>query len=205
MALDTADLEGDIEGIYDEARCGRDEVLPPSKLATRIFGRGCIVEVSNMIGAGELARSGSRWFIGVRRGLPRSRIEWIIGHEMGHWRRRVEGRVADEDEEAACDYIGAGLILRRRAFIRAAVGREHAFAELAKQFRTTETMVALRVGETLSVPVAVVTPHLVRARGVDQSADQLRALARSGGPGVTRVRLTDDRRRVALVGDSSAA
>ena len=201
MPLSTADLEGCVESLYRLAECEEDEVLTPSSLAEQLFGARCVQRVPRMIEAGALARAGDRRFIGVRASLRGPAAEHVIGHELGHYALNLE-RYTGDDTERCCDYIGAAIMTRRRPFARSAAGRERDFAALASDWETTETMVALRVGEVMGLPVAVVTPQQVRARGGEWPDERrLRELARTGGPGLARVRLTDDRRRVALIGE----
>ncbi len=202
MGLTLADLEGCVEELYSLAKLEPDEVLFPSSLAEHLFGEGCIQRVPGMIGNASLGRAGARRYIGVRSSFTGARFEHLVGHELGHFVLNLREYRGD-DTESACDFVGAAIMTRRRPFARSARGRERDFAQLAADWETTETMVALRVGEVLGLPIAVITPELVRARGPIDWPEEgiLRELARTGGPGLARVQLTDDRRRVALVGD----
>lgn len=203
--LDEADLEGCVESLYQLARFADDEVAAPVRIATRLLGPGSIVRVPHLRELGHIARVSGEYVIAVRRGLARAREQHTIGHELAHWLFERDG-YDGADLEDACDFVGAGLMTRRRPFTRRAREVSLDFRQLAHDFDTSETMVALRVGETLDVPVAVIAPLSVRVRGPEWGwppPDQIRRLARAPVPGVRRAPLTDDRRRVALVGEAA--
>lgn len=202
--LDEGDLEGCAESLYDLAGYDRDEVDAPTNVARKLGVR--VIRVPRMRLLGCLSTVDGKLAIGVRAGLDDAREEHVIGHELGHWILRREGANAvGEETERACDFIGASVMMRRQVFASRARGRERDFRQLAFDFAATQTMAALRVGEVLRVPIVVVAPHAVRARGEVHGLDANRAreIARSGAPGLARIRLTDDRRRVALVGDEA--
>jgi hypothetical protein len=159
--------------------------------------------VPNLRAAGVLAEVNGQTTIGLRRSLSNEARQHTTGHELGHWVLTREGVRAGPLTEEWCDYIGAALVAPREAFQATLCGSS--YADLAREFRTTETLVALRVGELTGEPVAVIAPHAVRARGEwHQDAHGLRQLARTGGPGVRKCRLTDDPKRWALVGIGNA-
>lgn len=206
--LPYSDLEGCVDALYEIAGCESDEVLFPSSLAEQLFGDECIQRVPHMIASGALGRAGEQHYIAVRASIRGSAFEHIVGHELGHWILRREGSTMRNTElELACDFIGAAIQTRRRPFARGARGRERDFKQLALDFQTSETLVALRVGEVLNIPIAVIAPLTVRARGSIEWPDEqrLRMIARRGYPGIARVRLTDDSRRVALIADEIEA
>ena len=76
--------------------------------------------------------------------------------------------------------------------------------ELADVFRTTQSLVALRWGESTARPLALVRPGLVRVRNVREFAwppdTVVQKWARVRPPtSLERTTLTDDRRRILLV------
>lgn len=203
MGLDSAELEGCVEELYTRAGYDDGEIDTPARIARALFGEDCIHRVRLARSLGATGKLHGKPIIAVKAGLPSHVEQFVIGHELGH---HALGDYKGEDIETACDYIGAALMTRRKPFAWLARGKERDFRQLAFDFETTETMVALRVGEVLGLHVAVVTPRMVRARGGEWPDEQgLRELARKGALGLSRIKLTDDRRRVALVGDEADA
>lgn len=200
--IESGDIEEAVERTYRKAKAEVRQALSPFAIARRIYGDRSVVWVRNQIAIGQTGRSREQVFIGLRAGLPMTTARHVCGHEIGHIELGELG-CRDEDIEAACDFFGAALMARRHVFANAVSGREREFHQLAIDFGATETLVALRVGEVTGIPVAVVAPHAVRARGRAEWPDEqrVRELARRGAPGLSRVRLTDDRRRVALIGE----
>lgn len=133
--------------------------------------------------------------------LPPLYAAFAVGHELGHWLLTRHGYCGNDDE-AAADYLGAALLAPRRAFLRARRALGHDLPALANAFSMTETGVALRLGEALHVPLAVVSPAHVRVRGPEAwvwpNEATVRRWARVAEPGLRKVRLTDDPRRVVL-------
>lgn len=203
VGLDIADLEGCVEAIYELARLEADDIELPSAMARRLLGPKAIVRVANLRENASLGRVHGAHIIAVRRSHDRARAEHCIGHELGHWYFDREGYEGD-DLEACCDFIGAGIQTRRSVFQKHAGSRN--WTQLALDFATTQTLVVLRYGEVTGTPLVVVTPQLVRVRG-DEFAwpheGELRRHAKAAGelPGLAKTRLTDDRRRIALVAE----
>ncbi len=99
---------------------------------------------------------GSKDFeVQIREGTAPERGLWLLGHELGElFYRRTAYR--GEDIEARCDAFGACLVAPRVPFLKAIrkCGR-HAIHDLAWEFRTTQSLALLRVGETTGRPVAL--------------------------------------------------
>ena len=182
-----------------------NEVLYPSVIARRTHGPGSIKRLRYPVLLGERGVSNGRPFYGIASWLRGAAFQFTVAHEHAHYLFDLDG-FRPPQIELCCDYVAAALMLRRRPFVTAAMNHGRDFPMLAGVFETTQTMVALRIGEVFDVPVAVVAKR-VRARGPARWPDEreLREVARRGAPGIARVRLTDDRRRVALVGDDSRA
>lgn len=200
--------EAAVDALLARAGVPTGEVASPLYIARRVLGAGCIIRTRSPL-LGSLGRLGEQWLVSVRAGLPDAIALWVVGHELAHWERGTAcGRGtsrADASEEAICDYAGAALQMPRAAFQRRLheIGGARPWRQLALDFGTTETSAALRAGEVEERAIAVVCPHRVYARApgwwswpIEQ---QLRALARRGGPMVARARLRDDPRRVVLV------
>lgn len=161
------------------------------------------VEYSSAVpGDGALVRIYDEWKIFVRRKLPIERRAFAIAHELAEWWLRVREQYQGEDVEHAANYIAAAVLSPRRAFWLALEDHGSDFVALARAFRVTETHAALREAELASIPRAVVSPALVRVRGPETwvwpEEGTLRRWARGSAPGLRKVRLTDDPRRVVL-------
>jgi hypothetical protein len=174
------------------------KIVPTPIIARELLGPGAIQIVPPAVlrPLGALARVGTRWRIFLRRGLAPELIGHVVGHELAHWAAKRDGATFDEDD---CDLVGAALVLPRGTV---PAGLDH-LDEAARAAHASQSLVALRVGEARGVPLVLVAPHRVRVRGPDDwcwpDEDTVRAWARSGQR-VARVRLSDDRRRVVLVG-----
>ena len=195
------ELEGLAEALFDLAGVADHETVTPASVARRAAG-ATVIRVPHLLATGTLSLVNGQPVIAVRRGLDPIRERHVIGHELGHWILRREGVPVDDYTEAACDYIGAALLTRRAAFARALRDRL-TLPELAARFEVTETLAALREAEVTGRPRAVVAPGSVRVRGQlefvwpDEGTLRRWATGRAA-PGVAKVRLRDDPRRVLL-------
>lgn len=200
--MDVVDLECCAEELYAMAGLDRDDVVRPSTIARKVLGPSCVIRV-RMLAMGRLSWVDGEAVIAVRKGLSEPIEEHTIGHELGHWILRRNGYAGDY-EEACADFIGAALVAPRIPFAERA-RQTNDFKQLAFDFAAPETLVALRFGEVLNVPVAVITPREVYARGEARwpHKDKIRGYARNPIAGMRKVRLTDAYRRTALVVDST--
>jgi hypothetical protein len=207
--MDVADLEALVTGLYDEL--GLDPERPPSafRIARAWLGAGSVERVHALAGPPATRyRVGGQTRIAVKRSLPDAYANFFCGHELGHLLLQRVGAVFDEhDEERAADYLGACVVLPRAYVMR--VYRAEGFAPrvLAEECCVTETAGALRFGEVVTLPLAVDAPTGVRKRGPehwvwpdDQTVHRW-ATPPPPPPGLARVRLTDQPRRVALLAD----
>jgi len=188
-------LEQVARDIYRAAHADPCDPVSTPMLAARVLGPGavCVLPPSAILSYGELARSRGRWRIYVRSGTPVQLLGHVVGHELAHWALRREGL----DSEAAADWLGAALVLPAPACDR--ILRSPAdVAIVARTVVATQTLVALRLGESGRARLALVAPERVRVRGLDWTEDAARRAAMRPPPGVEVVRLTDDVRRVAL-------
>lgn len=135
--------------------------------------------------------------------LTREQQRWEICHEVGEWHLdRLDYR--EQDREEIAEALAAVLVMPRRPLHRAIARHGRSLPQLADAFTTTQTSIALRLGEARCVEAsAVVRPGLVRVRSPDgfvmPSERELVAVA-SGAPSpLERHVLTDARRRVALL------
>jgi len=141
--------------------------------------------------------------IALRRGLTPKTRTWCIAHEIAEDHLGVlDYRAPDVEQQA--NAIAAALLMPRLCFREQVRDWGQNLPELADQFATTETAVALRLAEVRAVDVcAVVTPATVYVRAPEEfvlpAPAELRRLARTGHPGLRKIAVTDDRRRVALI------
>lgn len=201
MGGEQLELEGIADAAYRQAGMDADRPHVP-RLARALLGGAAIQKGPRPLhGPAALVRVGEDWRIVIARGLPPLYAHFAIAHELGHHLLRQHGYDGD-DEERAADYLGAALIAPRRAYLAARRALGDALPALAETFGMTETAAALRLGEVCHVPLAVVAPQTVRVRGPEAwvwpDEGTLRRWARGRAPGIRKVRLTDDPRRVVL-------
>jgi hypothetical protein len=206
--VDIEDLEGLALLPYQEK--GIDPEDPPPVFDLIRAWLGVSVERPTVL-AGKLATSfviDGHDAIAVKSRLPIEYAHFYAAHELAHVILRRVRAIAPEDE-AAADYLGAALMMPR-AFVRAVFRRDgYSPIALAESIVCTQTASALRLGEVLRVPMAAISPALVRVRGPESwvwpDEEIVRRWARRPRPGVTKKRLTDQRGRVALVIEEDVA
>jgi hypothetical protein len=199
-----ADVEGEAAWLYTQAKA--DPLSPPSaERFTKALGIKLRKVDSRILRSGH----GATTFlddvptIWIRRHLSAEHQRFVIMHEIAEVHlRRINYR--DGDIEHAANAIAGALVAPRPSF-REAV-REHgelAFEALAHDFTVTQTCAALRLGEVIGTPLAVITPLLVRVRGDDfvwPDEFTLRRLARCQVlTGLRKVALSDEKRRTVLL------
>jgi len=200
-------LERDNAASYLYRLARRDPHSPPGPvtLAIDLLERSdAVLEVdpSEVWGHGELVPDGVRWQIHVSNALDPERFDFTVAHELAEWYlKRIGIRPTDPvAKERCCDGIAAALIAPREAFQDSV--REHGddFADLAYDFRVTQTCAALRFGEVSNEPLAVVGPTVrVRGRAWRWGTDaDVRRLAAAARPGLRKTQLTDQRRVVLM-------
>ena len=191
-------LESLAEARYDSA-CLDPDRPDLNRLVRALLGTPIARGPRPISGPAALVRVGPAWRIIVSSKLPPAYARFFVAHELAHWVLRDEG--LDDRDESEVDYLAAALLAPRCGFLSAVrAGLE--LPELAEQFGTTETGAALRIGETTGRPIVLVAPASVRPRGSESwvwpPEPTLRAWTRKDRPGVARVRLSDDPRRVML-------
>lgn len=189
-------------GFYERLGLPPEEPVDTFRLARKLLGPEAIVRGTSIVGmpAKLFVVNGERR-IAVNRRLAIPYAQFYVGHELGHVLCSEIGYVAD-DLEAVCDHLGAALMAPLPA-VRAMLkifGRDH--EAIADEVGSTQTWAALRIAEFLAIPRAVVTPKKLYVRGPETwqwaSEPEVRRLARVERPGVSKVRLTDDPRRVLI-------
>lgn len=200
MAGETSpeELEGVALALYKQAGLEPDTAADPVDMAERLLGDGCVrlVHSSALPATAALARVGAEWRIYVRSLAPAPRQRFAVLHELGHY---ALGAGATEE---GCDAVAAALLLPGPAFRAAALELGADWPALAAQFGCTESAAALRWGEVIGAPLALIAPLTVRVRGLPWAwpAEEtaIRALATAPRPGLATARLRDDRRRVVV-------
>jgi hypothetical protein len=201
---DLASVEGDAAVLYRWADADSYAGLSMRELVRRLLG--CPPRMARLRTQGTLARIAGADRIFVREGTPAARARWVAGHELAHWYYRRIG-YDGADLEARCDALGACLVAPRPLVVQVSreLGREP--IALAKALGTTRTLAALRLGETLGMPVAVVKARETIVRGDPwgwpETHDEMRQLERRRrlAPGLRRVRIPEEARRFALLVD----
>ncbi len=182
-------------------RAGRqpDGLTPVEAIARAVLGPAALRSVPPraLPGDAALATVGGVRAIFLRTGLPKHRARWAIAHELGHVLLGLDS--SRQEHEDVCDAFAATLLLPTVAFQEALLESGPSFRALARRFTVTESCAALRVGEVTGVPLALVAPARVRVRGSGYQWPSERELRALKVPGAQRVRLKDDRQRMALL------
>lgn len=200
MAGETSpeELEGVALALYRRAGLEPDTPADPVELAERLLGEGCVrlVHSGALPGTAALARVVGCWRVYVRSRASAERQRFAVLHELGHYALGLSAREAD------CDAVAAALLLPYPAFRRAAIELGADWSALAARFDCSESAVALRWGEVVGDPLALVAPLTVRVRGLPwgwpQHDHAIRELAAAPRPGLASTRLRDDQRRMVL-------
>lgn len=183
--------------LYERAGFDVEVAANPIALCEALLGAGCVeaLHASSLPGDGMLTFDGEHWTIVVRAKLSGYRLRFVVLHELAHW---VLGPGATEDE---CDALAAALLVPRLVFLDALKECGQDLASLARRLNVTESFAALRLGEVTGEPVALITPTRVRVRGEDWGwphEEALRQAALLVGPGLRKVPITDEYKRVVL-------
>lgn len=190
------DVEGEAQALLASLGAG-DDVLHPAEIAERLLGRGCVrvVHASALTRTGELARVRDKWRIYVRSRASEQQQRFAVAHEIGH------ALLGTDAEESACDLFAACVLMPRRPFARAVSTLGTDWQALASAFVCSQSAAALRYGEVIFDPLALITPHSVRVRGRPwfcNDAQRLRSLSVGEHDDVVCAQLTDAPRRTVL-------
>jgi len=201
--VDYAEREGIAAAILRDAGQGDDEPVRLARLVIAHLGSRATEYLLGLRHDAELTHIHDEWRIRVRHCLPLERRIFAIAHELAEWWLRVRECYAADDVEDVANYIAAAIVAPARAFQRAVVALGHDLPALSDAFRVTETCAALRLGEVLHVPLAVITPRCVRVRGPEAwvwpDEETLRQWAQGRWvPRLRRTKLTDSQGRIVL-------
>lgn len=199
-----------VHEIYQRARADPLHPTGSVALAVALFGRRCIrlAEPKELPGRSALAWPDGEPVIHLRRGLSARQVNHAVAHELGEWLLRIWSYHGPQAEDLSCR-IGAALCVPREAFHRAHGTHGDHLSKLSRAFTVSESLMALRVGECLGYPTALITPHRVRTRGghwqwpsTDHAWRSL--VARADSCGLSRHPIRDARNRIVLRADGPA-
>ncbi len=206
--MDVATCEGLAIDLYKRTGFDPGEPTSPIRIARTWLGADAI-QRGHVIGSpATVGRFAGRWRILVRPTVPIRYLAFFVGHELGHV-LLSEAHYDEPDEEEAANRIGGALMAPLHAMRRLYRAHGLDLAGLADAVGSTQTWAALRIGEAIGTPLAAVSPATVRVRGPESfvwpEAGEIRRLASGRArPGLAKVRITDDRGRMALVADDDA-
>jgi hypothetical protein len=195
------DVECEAGRLYDEVDADTYSPPGPRRIAKRLELQ--VRRCDGFVAGGDavLVRWKEQWIIFVRRNLSEVRLDFAIAHEIAEW-HLARLRYREEDVEDVCDALAGAIVAPRDAYRCALRDRGTAFEGLAHAFRTTQTCVALRLGEVTGRSLVLLAPR-IRVRGdlfVWPNERELRRIARAGSAdGLEVRRLTDDRKRAVLL------
>lgn len=152
------------------------------------------IRIAPLRSRAELARVNNEHRIYIREGTTVERMCFEIGHELAHWWFDLTGYKPIDLERACCE-LGAALVAPA-PFFSAVRKRIEDVPSVAAALRATQSLAALREGEVLHRPVLLVQPHRVLRRGHPWPWPRN---LRKPIPGVTKVKITDEAKRVALL------
>ncbi len=196
LVVDAADLEGTAQEILKAGGEDGSRFVPISTLAKQIFDDpACIRYVIRLPRLAMLTWEHGRPVILARRGAPIRSLTHAIAHELAHW-------ALPSATESDCNWIGAALIAPLVLFNRDRFDVRTELVSAAKRYCTTESLIALRVGEVWQVPLVLITRDGVRVRGPSDfqwpSMEQLLVLVNKNVEGIIRIDLTDEHRTLLI-------
>lgn len=195
--------DGDAELLYREAKLDPSRAQPPKEIAARLPGCEGVFELPgrDLKADGEVELDLFSWRIVAKQTLAQPRQDFVIAHEIAEWHLSRAGKKwkgSLSEKELRCDVIARALLVPRPALRTARRYLGDDFPALARHFATTEAIVALRYGEGLRVPMALIGPRTVDVRGDawgwPEGWLEMQRLARLPAfPGLRRAVLRDER------------
>lgn len=154
--------EGEALEIYREAGCDPASPVSPEELARGLLGAAGILEQAQPITSAAWCNAHSRLLL--RPGVAGTRRSWLLAHELAE-RHLSRLNYRGADVEAFANRIAASLIAPAPAVRLALRALGQDYAALAEVFDTTQSVMALRIGEVTGQPTALVTRTRVHIRG----------------------------------------
>jgi len=201
--MDLAWGEGESVALYNRLDLDPSEPVSPFRIARKMFGPECITRTPILMAAASTAIVNGRRIIAVRRSVPVEYQGFFVAHEIAHTLMQdahYEGD--DEDQERMADYLGACIVCPAPAAreLYKQFGRD--FEAISDELGSTQTFTALRLAEVRRIPRIIVTPKKVYDRLPEEwsrpSPAEMRKLATSNRPGLTKMRLTDAPGRIVV-------
>lgn len=163
MNLD--DVERFVVEMYLRHRLDPRQPETPWKLARLELGEDCFYRPPRLIGGSQAFELRGEWKIAMVKNIPEAYAAHTCGHELGH---AVLGRAGIKlprpVEERVCDQIGGAILAPSPAMVALFDAHRFDLRAIAREAVCTPTWAALRIGEALGIPCAVVSPERVRLR-----------------------------------------
>jgi hypothetical protein len=196
--MDIWDAEGNAEYLYRLAGENPLEPTGGAVLARLLLGADS-VRRAPIAREGALLHVDGAYRIYIRPGLSASQANFVTAHELAEWHFRHEKH---EDIEHACDRLAAAICAPWMAFRHAVRAVGYDLPELAEGFHISESCAALRIGEVVGTPVALVSPKRVRVRGGAWGwppPNTIRRLAKAAPAPLRSIAVRDQPRRAMVV------
>lgn len=163
MPFEAADVEAEALAVYQATNADPND--PPSilRLARGYPGIAEVTFCAQSHGAELVSNDNGDSTIRLRRGLSHHALGWLLAHELQEhrFRRRVLPYI-DDDRELLINACAAATIVPRVGLRAATRLLGFDLPALADVFGSTQTIVALRIGEALEHPVAIVRTSRAR-------------------------------------------
>jgi hypothetical protein len=193
-----------VQEIYCRARVDPTRIVGSVRLAVALLGERCIrlADRRELPGRSALAWAGAHPVIHLRRDLTPCQINHAVAHELGEWLLHT-WRYRGREAENLAGRIGAALCVPREAFHVAWHDVGDDLSELSRAFTVSESLIALRIGECIGYPTALLTPRRVLTRGAPwkwptRDGDWRKLVAHASAAGLVRLRVHDARGRLVL-------
>lgn len=186
MPLEREDIEGEVRAAYEVARLDPEHSPGVIRLARRTPGIAGIefARVRGLLSSALVANDDGTRTIFIAPGLPWRVVEFHVAHELGEYKLTVRKYpYLEPDRERVCSALAVGFQVPRPALInRFYTYGAQKLVYLARSFGVSELALALRIGEALDIPVAVVGVGVVRRRGpaVMPGDEELTRMVRRG-------------------------
>lgn len=169
---------------------------PPEHIARLMLGPENVERVHNL--AVPARYRADRGVLEIAAKVSDAAAGWLSAHELAEIVLDEIG-YREPDVEEVADRLAASFVAPRPALRRALRWLGVDIARLAKAFRTTQSIMALRLGEVTGRPLALVTPQRVHVRGEAfewGTPGALRQLLTGSLPdGLERIAVTDAKGR----------
>jgi hypothetical protein len=182
------------ESVLREAKMRPTEPADALKLARRIVGPVMRLESNGLPSEVMLCCVHGQHRVYVRGEVSPLRLAWSLVHETAEFvLRRLDYR--EPDVEDVANRLAAALRAPQRFAEQACRARGPRWTQLALDFGSSESCAALRYGEVMGAPLALLTAtKLARYRGnwFGECPSEEKLRSRQPGPRIVKARLRDD-------------